>query len=365
MRRFALLILAAPLLVSQELPLDGYAHAGFRACDLAATRHYYAEVLGFEEVFAKKDEKGSVQIAFFKVNEDQYLELSPNLPPGEDVRLTHIAIQTADIAGLRRLLQARGLDVPEPKKSSDGNLNFSLRDPENLRVEFVEYQFDSMQRRAKGAFMTRRRVSTHLQHTGVIIPAARLAQALKFYRDQLGLVETWRNEPTPGDVRLVKLRIPGQGRDVVELMVNHGLLTRQRIGAMHHINLEVPDIHAAYRFLGERHAPGVEKAEPRVNIENILGNELFRPRWHADGDSGFETGAVATSKHAAIRIYAQGNPAFEKERSHDAGNHRGCWAMPAGVSRSDISAPGGLHQLTADQRQGGTHDLRAAHRRVR
>ena len=131
--------LAAGFAYSQPLPLEGIAHVGFRVSDLEKARAYYTGLLGYQEAFHGTNAAGATTVAYFKVNEDQYLELSPNLKAEDNIRFTHVAFETPDIEAVRHLLEARGLAPPPAVKGRDGNLAFSLRDPDNQRVEFVQY----------------------------------------------------------------------------------------------------------------------------------------------------------------------------------------------------------------------------------
>ena len=74
---FSLPIIAS-LAWGQPLPLEGIACASFRVSDLEHSRAYYTGRLGYQQAFDLKNAGGSAS-AFFKVNEDQYIELEPGL----------------------------------------------------------------------------------------------------------------------------------------------------------------------------------------------------------------------------------------------------------------------------------------------
>jgi len=65
-----------------DLPILGIAQVTNKVSDLDKARAYYGGVLGFLEAFDLKDAAGKVTSAYFKVNDDQYIELTPNLRPG-------------------------------------------------------------------------------------------------------------------------------------------------------------------------------------------------------------------------------------------------------------------------------------------
>jgi predicted dehydrogenase len=269
-------LIATGVAWGQPLPLEGIACVGFRVGDLERSRTYYTGLLGYQQAFELENTPGQTASAFFKVNDDQYLELEPGLSPGDDVRLTRVAFQTTDIEALRRLLAARGLNPPAAAQTRDGNLAFSLQDPEGQRIEFVEYLNGSLQAKARGRFLDSRRISDHLQHVGVVVPKEHVDAAMHFYHDQLGMAEFWRYSPG-GELRLIKLLSPGKRRDIVELMIYSKPPSRAEYGSMHHINFEVPDITLPYRALLERGARLEPWMKPVVNAENIWAVNLVDP----------------------------------------------------------------------------------------
>jgi catechol 2,3-dioxygenase-like lactoylglutathione lyase family enzyme len=273
MLRFLLLALALmPAASSQPLPLEGIAHIGYRVSDLDKAAAYYSGVLGLPHAFQTGD--GAVM---YKVSDDQYVEIAPGLKASDDVRLTHVAVQTTDIEAARRMLRSRGIAAPRAAKDSAGDLSFTLKAPEGTRIDFVEYRPGSLEWNARGKLLGAARISDHLQHTGVIVARDQLDAVLRFYRDTLGCKEMWRYEPKPGDLRLIKLWVPGKRRDIIELMIHSGPQTRQQIGGAHHINFEVADIHAAFRFALAHGARVPANFHPVVNAEDIWAFNLFDP----------------------------------------------------------------------------------------
>ncbi len=271
-----LLLLVGVRFGAQPLPIDGIAHAGFRVSSLERARAYYTGQLGFQQAFDLKNDSGETSMAFFKVNDEQYIELSPGLPAGEPVRFTHLAFQTPDIETLRRQFTARGLSPSAVARGRDGNMNFGLRDPENQRIEFVQYFDGSLHSNARGKFMDTRRISDRLQHVGVVIPREHVDAAMHFYHDQLGLAEVWRYSPG-GELRLIKLVTPGKRPDIVELMIYSKPPNTAEYGSMYHINFEVPEISAPYRELLDRGIVPTPGLRPVVNAENIWAINVYDP----------------------------------------------------------------------------------------
>src|SRR6266545_1111637 len=267
MLRVLALLPVAALSASGGPPLDGIAHIGLRVSDPARAHAYYSGVLGLRRAFTAAD-----GAAFYKVSDDQYLEIAPGLKPDDVVRLTHIALATRDVASVRRLLR-----TPAPRADPNGDLSVSVTAPEGTRIDFVKYRPGGRETEARGQFLEGPSISRHLQHTGVIVLREQLEAVLKFYRDTLGCREVWRLEAKPGDLRLVKLLVPGARRDIIELMIRATPPDAKAAGSAHHINFEVADIHAAHRFVRARGAPVAPDFRPRVNAEDIWAFNLFDP----------------------------------------------------------------------------------------
>src|SRR3954470_16694973 len=75
----------SPVSAQSAVPIAGIAQVTFKTSDMKKARAYYQGVLGFPEAFTVKDPAG-VTSAYFKVNDDQYVEITPTLKPGELIR---------------------------------------------------------------------------------------------------------------------------------------------------------------------------------------------------------------------------------------------------------------------------------------
>ena len=277
MRGFiSFLALVGSVFAAEELPITGVAHVGFKVSDLEKARSFYQGVLGFHEAIDLKDSSGAVTNAFFKINDDQYVEVTPELRAGDVIRFTHVAFSTSDAEKLRSMLEARGLNPTRIEKGRDGNLRFKLTDPEENALEFMQYMPDSLAAKARGKYLDGR-ISQHMYHAGIAI--TNLDTALAFYRDKLGFVEFWRGGPTDIYEKSVwfNLRTPGSRGDYVELMLYSGTPTRDQYGSMQHICLETPDIHAGQKIAIERGHFDAQKLEPHVGHNRKFQLNLFDP----------------------------------------------------------------------------------------
>src|SRR3954447_5841610 len=121
----------------------GVAHIAVFVSDLAKARTFYEGQLGFEEAFTLPKADGSVEIAFVKINDKQWIELF-NRPNDGEGQLNHIAVYTDNAEQMRRYLASRSIEVPAAvPKGRTGNKNFMIKDPDGHSVEIVEYQPDS------------------------------------------------------------------------------------------------------------------------------------------------------------------------------------------------------------------------------
>jgi catechol 2,3-dioxygenase-like lactoylglutathione lyase family enzyme len=268
-------LVASSLLAAEELPITGLAHVAFKVTDLAQARGFYTGTLGYQEAFQFKDAKGAVTMSFFKINDDQFLEIVASLKPGEDERLSHLALATSDIDKLHRLLTERGLQPAAVQQGRDGNRNFSIKDPDGHRVEFVQYMPGSLHTNVRGKFMDARRISDHMTHTGVSV--ANLDAAMAFYRDKLGFREIWRGGSADDKLNWINMRMPGPSGDYVEFMLHDKPLARAQLGSMHHICLGVPEIQAPYRELLTRGLPAKESSKPKVGRNKRWLMNLYDP----------------------------------------------------------------------------------------
>jgi hypothetical protein len=89
---------------------------------------------------------------------------------------------------LRASVESLGLNPPELRTGRDRTRNFSIKDPDGHRVEFVSYEPDSMHAQARGKFADGQRISTHLER--VEFATDDRSRAVAFFHGQLGFVKS-------------------------------------------------------------------------------------------------------------------------------------------------------------------------------
>ncbi|HXK02226.1 MAG TPA: VOC family protein [Verrucomicrobiae bacterium] len=255
---FSLIAAASAILASGAAaavarpPIAGIANFVVKTDSLDEARKFYSGVLGYDEVFRhKRAIAGAAEIAVFKVNDRQYIELAPTLEKESDDKLIQIGFETADARKLRDYLASRGVGVPaRVSKDSDGNYSFVVKDPEGHAVEFVEYTKGSLQSRYRGKALSDRRISGHILHVGVHVKSPEAQD--KFYKDILGFRFLWQGGPRDDRLDWISLLTP-DGDNWIEYMVMHdGPPTPQQLGVWHHVCVDTLDMQAVYKTVMDR-----------------------------------------------------------------------------------------------------------------
>jgi catechol 2,3-dioxygenase-like lactoylglutathione lyase family enzyme len=269
-------ILTATALFAQQAPsrpkVLGVAHMAVYVKDLAKTRQFYEQFLGFGEPFTlpTKDKTGT-RIVFVKVNDNQYIEIFNEKDRGEG-QLNHISFYTDDADRMFAYLKAKGAPIQgsaeKVGKGQTGNKNFNVKDPDGHIVEIVEYQPDSWTSREKGKFMPPTRIADHIMHVGVL--CGDLDASVKFYGDILGFKEFWRGSGSPRMLSWVNMR-PAEGQDYLELMLYNSEPAPDARGTKNHMSLTIPDAEKALAEVKKRAAAGLYTPPEGKPIEIQVG----------------------------------------------------------------------------------------------
>jgi catechol 2,3-dioxygenase-like lactoylglutathione lyase family enzyme len=247
---------------SQEPSILGLAHVGLAVTDIDRAKQFYDGMLGFDMGFDLKKPDGSLFLQYYKVNDNQFIEIYPTLKPGDLVRETHIAFYTDDIQALHKAFEDRGLK-PSPVSTNkyDGNQGFDLRHPagqELVFLEFVHYMPGSLHTNNRGKMLSSRRISTHMRGAGVLVTDPVAAEAM--YKS-MGFKEVWRGSGENGQAKLVDMQTPGASGDYVELVERSSPFTAEQAGLAGHVALEVSDIKSAYKMVRDRGGNPIRRPE--------------------------------------------------------------------------------------------------------
>jgi catechol 2,3-dioxygenase-like lactoylglutathione lyase family enzyme len=120
-------------------------HAGFIVRNRAATEHFYKDILGFRPYWhgGMKDDQTD-WISLQVPDGTDWVELMVNVPENADQHLrgvmNHIALGVPDIQKAREQLVKNGVHLTEePKLGRDGKWQLNLYDPDQTRIEFMEF----------------------------------------------------------------------------------------------------------------------------------------------------------------------------------------------------------------------------------
>jgi|SRR5450755_1881653 catechol 2,3-dioxygenase-like lactoylglutathione lyase family enzyme len=121
-------------------------HAGFVVRDRAAEDSFYKDILGFRLYWhgGMKDDETS-WVAMEVPNGTTWLEYMLNISPTADHHtfgvMNHISLGVTDLkAADARLIQNGWKPTEEPKLGRDGKWQLNLYDPDDTRVEYMEYK---------------------------------------------------------------------------------------------------------------------------------------------------------------------------------------------------------------------------------
>ena len=233
------------------VPIIGIAQVTFKSSDLEKSRAYYHGVLGLPEAFTVKDAAG-VTSAYFKVNDDQYIEITPTLKSGELIRQERVVFQSSDLEKLRAIYVERGLNPSPIAKGPDGNPVFRVKDTEGNSLDFLQYVAGSKQTLLRGKLLDAVQVTSHIWHVG-IMQKDRTASAA-FYKDKIGLgngKDTGRGEyvELPSSDRNLETKDPPLDPNDP---VTKDKYTREVYGAVYHMGLEVKDARVARDLAQQR-----------------------------------------------------------------------------------------------------------------
>jgi lactoylglutathione lyase len=244
-------ILGAAIHAAERPPITGVANIAVKVDNLDEARKFYSGVVGMEEAFHTKDPKVEGDLLCFKVNDRQFVEISPTLKSATEDRLIRIGFETRDARKLRDYLASKGVKTPpEVGKDLNGNLSFTVEDPDGHTVQFVEYMAGSVHSNDAGKHMPATRLSDHMLHVGVMVLDPAKADA--FYKDILGFRLQWKGGRTDDRFEWISMMVP-DGYDWLEYMVSATATpTPQQLGVWHHYALGTLDIQQVYKTVLER-----------------------------------------------------------------------------------------------------------------
>jgi catechol 2,3-dioxygenase-like lactoylglutathione lyase family enzyme len=128
------------------MSIKSLAHVCLKSADLDATDNFYCGALGMQRLF-DFTRNGKVIGFYMKADNTTFIEVfaADAVDAIDKQVLNHLCLETSDIAALRQSLAERGLAPGEIKMAADHTLQFWMKDPHGMAIEFQEYNPQSAQ----------------------------------------------------------------------------------------------------------------------------------------------------------------------------------------------------------------------------
>jgi catechol 2,3-dioxygenase-like lactoylglutathione lyase family enzyme len=232
--------------------ITGISHMCVYSADAAATDHFYTVVL---QAHKGPDPENSSGVRYY-FSKTQFVEVLP-LPAGDAIsRMSHVAFNTDDAAGLRAYLLANGIkSASEIQTSGDKSKWFNTKDPEGNEVQFVQPGSPAVPTTGGPP------ISTRVIHIGFLVHNRAAEDA--FYKTVLGFRPYWYGAMQPGKTDWISQQVP-DGHDWLEyMMVGEGSTTplgridKGELGVLNHFSLGVENMEKSVTTLiaGDRLSP--------------------------------------------------------------------------------------------------------------
>ena len=269
----SLLSLAFPAMSQERPKITGISHLGVYTTDPAKAESFYVHDLGAVKG-PDPENRACVRYSF---SATQFVEVLP-LPagPASINRLDHAAFNTSDADGMRKYLQAHGVEVPsEVTRGSDGSQYFEVKDPEGNKVQLVQPP-------AHPTPVPDNSLSSRIIHIGYLVhdPAAEDA----FYRTLLGFRPYWHGGMSEGVTDWVSQQVP-DGTDWLEYMLVHGpeksgipaSMSQERLGVLDHFSLGVENMEKSVTLLYDGDRLTARHSQAQIGRDGKWQFNLYDP----------------------------------------------------------------------------------------
>jgi glyoxylase I family protein len=120
-------------------------HACFSCIDLDTTRHFYEDILGFQVVHEFRSDRNELYGIYLSIGRSTFLEFFKGpVSSGANGVFRHICLAVNDIHSLNMELQKVGLAATVQRGRTDRTLQMWVMDPNGIKIEFHEYDPQSL-----------------------------------------------------------------------------------------------------------------------------------------------------------------------------------------------------------------------------
>jgi len=260
-------VLAQPALTRPAV--TGISHLTLFADDIARSRQFYANLLGWEPV----PSTGAAPGIRFYANHAQYVELVSQPAPGLEDRLVSVGFSTSDAEALRQYLGAHGVATPQAVTvEKNGDRSFLVHDPEGNKVSFVQPGSHPPAKPASSS----QSLSNHIMHAGYLV---RDRAALDhFYKDLLGFHLYWQGGNPANRIDWVMMQVP-DGSDWIEYMLYlPATPSRAQLGSANHLAPGVVSVAELQKRLERRGWKPAANTNPQVlGVDGKMQLDLTDP----------------------------------------------------------------------------------------
>jgi catechol 2,3-dioxygenase-like lactoylglutathione lyase family enzyme len=122
-------------------------HVGIYVKDFDESMRFYTQTIGLREAFTIRDKDGKPTLAYLQINRDTFLELAPATAE-RPVGLSHVGIWPENLNATVAAFRQRGVKVDDPRTGSTKTSITNVVDPNNVRLELLDFLPDSLPRKA-------------------------------------------------------------------------------------------------------------------------------------------------------------------------------------------------------------------------
>ena len=137
--------------VAQDASRRGVNHIGISTAHYDEALAFYRDTLGAKEAFTIRNDDGAVRLTYLQLSRDTFIELLPvgaNQPTG----VTHVGIETDDVAASVANLRRRGITLAEPTVGVSKARVARVTDPDGVAIEVMQIGPESLQGQAVEAW---------------------------------------------------------------------------------------------------------------------------------------------------------------------------------------------------------------------